>query len=198
MKLTTNTNYPFKSAMLSFTLLGRTSRVILQNFPDPKTDVMGIGSRTFEGRFVFFADYDKIELSDLLRELRYIQDKFELSTIYVFEMDRIHSYHAICLDTFSMVQAFDILQNTSCDAAFIKAPKIFMGREWILRIGKKGSRARPSFTCKLRSKYDTRVISSAHKLFLELHYKLDVRKHKKEDGHLKVPLIEYNTFNRVG
>ena len=75
--------------------------------------------------------------------------------------------------------------------------RIIKGREWILRIDEKGKRPKPVFVKVLKSKHQEKEISLAHKLFLQKYYGVPKLKYKFEDNNTIIPLVNYNTGNRV-
>jgi hypothetical protein len=170
---------------------------ILYNSPDAW--VHGYSSRTEQGKYVLFHDYDNLDLNSIAQELRFLQKKYKLSAYYVFKLDRENSFHAVCLDTFPISKCYEIQKSTSCDLAFIHSIKNLQTKEWILRIGKKGSRNMPKFYCELPSKNDLHVKSTGHKEFLEKFFFLpkEFFKGRKWDGCKALSMVNYNTANRI-
>jgi hypothetical protein len=161
--------------------------------------VHGYSSRTEKGRYVLFHDYDNLDLPSIMAELSYLQKRFHLSNYYIFKLDRENSFHAVCLDTFALNEAYEIQKQTSCDLAFVHSIKNLQTREWILRIGKKGTREAPKFATVVLSKFDEREKSFAHKEFLA---KFGVPKSYLSAGQLwdgcqNLALVDYNTANRI-
>ena len=168
-------------------------------YNSPNAWVHGYSSRTQNGRYVLFHDYDNLDLQAVVDELKYLQKRFKLSDYYIFELDRENSFHAVCLDTFSLSQAYDIQKATSCDLAFIHSIKRLQSKEWILRWDKKGDRGAPEYLLKLESKFSQRKKSLAHGLFLKkLGVDLDVRNSKEWDGLEYLAMVDYDTANRIG
>jgi hypothetical protein len=170
---------------------------ILYNSPDAW--VHGYSSRTEQGKYVLFHDYDNLDLKSITQELRFLQKKYKLSAYYIFKLDRENSFHAVCLDTFPISKCYEIQKATSCDLAFIHSIKNLQTKEWILRIGKKGSRQMPKFYCALPSKNDLHVKSTAHKEFLEKFFQIpkEFFKGRKWDKCKTLALTDYNTANRI-
>ena len=195
-KRTGNYTSLFLSCKVPFTRRTFRWHTILYNTPE--TWVHGYSSRTEDGRYVLFHDYDSLDLSALCSELRYLQKKFKLSNYYVFKLDRPDSWHAVCLDTFSLSEAYEIQKQTSCDFAFINSIKRLQTREWILRWYEKGEREKPLYHLCLDSAFHGHVKSLAHKDFLML---LGVPESKmpkgRYDGHKNLSLVDYDTSNRV-
>lgn len=163
------------------------------------TEVLGYGSRTKSGRHVLFFDYDSnkgLTLEEISNELNYLQDKYKLSEFYFFKCSE-GSYHIVCLDSFSLFEAWTIIKESSCDYAFKNAVKFYQGRQWILRIGTKGERNPPKFIGYLKSKYDEHIISNAHQRTLINYFKAPEIKHKQTDKLKEHSFIKYFTGSRV-
>jgi hypothetical protein len=147
----------------------------------PELETEGIASWTYDHKHVLFFDYDKVSLSFLEREVRYLQDKFMLSDAYIFCTEEpIYSdrgrYHVIILDKMTPYQAFLILAHSSCSSAFKLAPKVLNEYKcWILRYTAKGKKDRPRYVKVLRSPYCEYEQSSWHAEFLRKYYNIDVR-----------------------
>jgi len=170
-------------------------RIALYNSPD--TWVLGYSSRTDQGKYVLFHDYDSLRLSDILEELNFLQKKHKLSDYYIFKLDRENSFHAVCLDTFSLSEAYEIQKETSSDLAFIHSIKNLRTKEWILRFAKKGDRAAPEFHTRLISPFRKHIKSFAHAEFLR-KLGVPVQKIGYWDNCKNLHLVKYNTANRIG
>lgn len=163
----------------------------------PKAWVLGYSSRTQNGKYVLFFDYDNLDYVDVCAELNYLQKKFNLSDIYLFKIpDKDDSFHAVCLDTFTIKEAYDILIQSSCDSAFIKAIHFLNYREWVLRIGEKGNRKKPVYYGRFSNKGE-RIKSSAHSKFLQKWFKIKIDHKGEWDGLEKLSFVKYNTANRI-
>jgi len=159
-----------------FSFLNRVLFFSFYVFKKPQTPTVGMQSRCADSRHVLFLDYDCITYDALIEELKYIQEIFQLSEFYIFKSSpkREDKYHAICLDKASFKEIWDIINETSCDYAFKKAPGIQQIRSWVLRFAPKKSREAPQFIQVLKSKYHIREQSAAHAKFLEVYYKVPV------------------------
>lgn len=170
-------------------------------YKTPDVWVHGYSSRTESGKYVLFHDYDNLDLKTIIEELQFLQKKFNLSNYFVFELDREKSFHAVCLDTFSLSEAYEIQKTTSCDLSFIHSIKNLRSKEWVLRIGKKGKRDYPKFIKTIKGEVNSRIKSNAHGLFLVKFGvpENDVFKQLNSwwDNNKKISFIKYNTFNRV-
>lgn len=198
MKLETKSSENHRSLFVKFKLpfFPKSFQLSTVFYNEPCVWVHGYSSRTKSGRYVLFHDYDNLDLASVVYELKWLQRKFNLSNYYIFKLDRENSFHAVCLDTFSLAKAFDIQKTTSCDMAFINSIKRLETKEWILRWDSKGDRAAPEFYTAVVSKNNKHVKSSAHAAFLR---KLEVSVPKKGpwDGFKKLALVDYNTANRT-
>jgi len=201
MKFETRKTENYDSTFFSFKVpyTNRTLRTHFLFYNTPNAWVHGYSSRTELGRYVLFHDYDNLDFQSIVQELKYLQKKFKLSNYYIFELDRKNSFHAVCLDTFSLSKAYEIQQETSSDQAFIHAIKNLQTREWILRLGSKGERKPSNYKCVIRSNNNVFVKSSAHAGLLK---KFGVSKNNffgnKWDGCKNIALVKYDTANRVG
>ena len=161
----------------------------------PNAWVMGYSSRCEDSRFVLFMDYDSMPLQDLLNELRFLQNKYCLGTFYIFKLDRVDSWHAVCLDKMSMLEAYTIMRDSSTDFAFTNSIKNLQTKSWVLRWGTKGRRHSPKFYMSINAK-TKRIQSQAHANFLK---KLDVpiNPFGSWDCFKNIELIKYDTANRI-
>lgn len=184
---------------LKFTIpiINRTFRTLFQLYRTPDTWTSGVSSVCENGQHVLFFDYDKVEdLARVENEIRFIQHEFCLSHAYVFATDS-NNFHVIILDKHSLRETFNIIKETNVDFAFLTSIKLLKGREWVLRIAEKGNRPKPAFIKVLKSIHQQKEISTAHKLFLQKYYGVNKLKYKFEDNTNVIPLLNYNTGNRV-
>lgn len=165
-------------------------------YSTPETWVYGYSSRTQKGKYVLFHDYDNLQKEDVIEELKALQARFRLSNYYLFQLAK-NSFHAVCLDTFSLSEAFEIQKQTSSDSAFIHAPLNLGMREWVLRIGKKGDRKEPEFIETINSNFKLNVISTAHADFLKKYFGIKIGAGWIIDGCKKLNIVQYDTANRV-
>jgi len=197
MKLETKSGDNFNSFFLKFKVpfVEKSFNAKFLFYNTPKAWVLGYSSRTEQGKYVLFLDYDKLSFVDVKNELRFLQKQFNLSDFFVFELDRENSFHAVCLDTFSLSEAYNILKITSSDLAFIHSIRNLDTKEWVLRIGEKGNRIPPKWIHTIKHN-GIRVKSSAHAGLLK---KLKVKVSNKGlwDNCKKIGVVEYNTANRT-
>lgn len=214
MLLEFKTTPKVKQVRLEFPVFKQTFRLTMQTYRSPDTWTQGIGSRCIDGKHILFFDYDKMPLSEIKDEIKYLQETFQLSNAYIFEIEKNASYHVVILDKFSLRRAFNILNQSNVEWSYRNSVLLVRGREWVLRTIAKGNRNPPRFLQVLYSKYNFREISTAHKCFLQNPFSANVkegenciellRKYKvpkifypREDNISIIPLINYNTGNRV-
>ena len=199
MKLETRLTRKFSSVLFSLGIpfTGKKARFYFQLYKNPNEWVKGYSSRTQNGRYVLFHDYDNLELSEVVEELKWLQKKHSLSDYYVFKSpDLENSYHAVCLDTMPISEAYEIQKQTSGDGAFINSIKKLKTKEWILRCSNKGERNPPMFLRMLKSKKNRRIKSKAHANFLR-KFGVGISKKGKWDNQTELTLVDYNTANRT-
>ncbi len=160
----------------------------------PSKETVGMTSRCRDGKHVLFFDFDGLNVDEIREELSYLQGYYGLSDFFVFKNDFEDSFHAVCLDKFTLYDAIEIISNSSADRGFKKAPILFRQKRWVLRVAPKGNRKKPIFFGKIASKVNNNQISTAHRLFLNYHYGTNIPKKKNEDGlDASVGLCGYNT-----
>lgn len=198
MKLETKRAENYTSLFWSFKIpfVEKTFRFHALLYNTPNSWVHGYSSRTEQGRYVLFHDYDALDLQSIKQELKFLQKKLKLGDYYLFKLDRENSFHAVCLDTFTLSQAYAIQKQTSCDYAFINSIKRLQTREWILRWWVKGTRGAPQFVASLKSPFHKNEQSSAHADFLE-GLGVPVIRRGRWDKCKKLALVDYNTSNRI-
>jgi len=113
----------------------------------PNSTCYGISNRTDDGYYVLFADYDKIYLHVLLKELKNIWDKHKdyLSNFAILESTpsiltkngTLGSYHAVSFAKLPYQKMQEILSYMSVDTDFFKLPKATAYRTNTLRISPK-------------------------------------------------------------
>ena len=130
-------------------------------------------------------------------EISFIQNHFGLSHAYIFTTQEGNNFHVVILDKHSLRDTYNIIKETNSDYAFLTAIKFLKGREWILRIAEKGNRPKPEFLKVIKSPFDKKEISTAHKLFLQNYYGVPKLKYKFKDNNTVIPLVNYTTGNRV-
>jgi hypothetical protein len=200
MKFELKNNFAYKSLLfitrIPFTKW--TFKFFTMGYRSPDTWVTGYSSRTKQGRYTGFFDWDNLDLGTIKEEIKYLQNKYSLSDFYIFKLDRKNSFHAVCLDAQSMMETYTILKDSSCDQAFIHAIKNMDTREWILRVGKKGDRKGIKYLEKVKSAWNQKVRSSAHASILKkFGVKIENENSGRWDKNKELRVIRYNTANRT-
>jgi len=154
----------------------------------------GFDSRTEDGMYVIFLDYDEIKWEILLDDLRNLIERFKLSHFYVFETAP-DSYHAICLDKFPLKYAQQIIDYSCADYAFKRGAYLDMSRCWTLRT-MKDYRPKPKYIGIVESPYCEYEQSSAHAEFLRRYYGVPVEL-KKPDNLEHIWFEKYMTKRKA-
>jgi len=144
---------------------------------------------------VTFLDYDNITDERLQEELRFLQEEFEIGNFYVFKT-RDEGRHCICVDALRFRDQKDIVDFSSCDLMFKKAPRINEYRCWVLRFAKKGNRPAPTFLYTVESPHEGKNLQSlGHaKYLLNFGVKVDL---KNPYGPEEIETQAYNTGKRT-
>jgi len=140
-------------------------------------------------------DYDNIVDERLIEELRYLQEEFELGNFYIFET-RNKGRHAVCIDALRFKDMKEVVDFSSCDLMFKKAPSINEYRCWLLRYAKKGKRDAPKYLYTVESSHEGKNLQSrGHaKFLLKFGLTIDL---KNPYGTEELEIQEYNTGKRT-
>jgi len=144
---------------------------------------------------VLFLDYDNIEDERLKEELRFLQEEFQIGNFYVLET-RNKGRHCVCIDALRPRDQKEIVDFSSCDLMFKKAPRINEYRCWVLRFAKKGKRDEPKYLYTVESPYEGQNLQSrGHAKYLEkFGIKIDL---KNPCGPEEIEVQDYNTGKRT-
>jgi len=144
---------------------------------------------------VLFLDYDNVEDERLKEELRFLQAEFQIGNFYILET-RSKGRHAVCIDALRPRDQKEIVDFSSCDQLFKKAPTINEYRCWVLRYAKKGNREEPKYLYTVESPYEGKNLQSrGHaKYLLNFGVTIDL---KKPYGPDEVEIQAYNTGKRT-
>ena len=146
---------------------------------------------------VIFLDYDNIVDERLREELAFLQDLFEIGNFYVLATSE-YGRHAICIDALTLKEVKEIVDFSSCDLAFKKAPNINEFRTWVLRYDKKGDRPSPKYVYTVESPYEGQNPQSiGHKIFLENMFGIKIPELKNPIGEEAIEIQEYNTWSKI-
>ena len=92
----------------------------------------GYTNKAMNGLFLPFFDYDNVNVSDMYNELKFLQQKYQLSDIYIFNSK--HGFNALSLDKIP----YNILVNMYSECRFVCSDYLQLGlkRSFLtLRIG---------------------------------------------------------------
>lgn len=184
---------------VQLSMLGMNWFLRLQSVPTPKERAYGKSSRIPNScHHVLFLDYDKIEEPVLIDELETLTEEYKLGNLHIFKMpDREGAYHVACLDYFTLHEVKVIAMASSCDLAFVLAPRYDRFRNWVLRDSPKGNRVKPKFLMTLKSPYDgQRKQSSAHSVLLNADYGCNIHLTNPDNNSL-LRVESYLTGNRI-
>ena len=146
-------------------------------------------------------DYDNIvgEFSEdpeqrLREELQFLQQEFEIGNFYVFGTSG-NGRHAVCLDALTFRMVKDVVDFSSCDLKFKRAPRINEYRCWVLRFANKGKRGAPRFLYTVESPFEGKNLQSlGHaKYLLNFGLKVDL---KNPYGTEEINVQEYSTSEK--
>ena len=141
------------------------------------------------------AEFGKDPETRLREELQYLQAAWEIGNSYVF-WTRDNGRHALFLDAFTFRMVKDIVDSSSCDLMFKKAPQINEYRCWVLRCEKKGERDAPKFLYTVESPFEGKNLQSlSHAGYLWNYYRLKVNL-KNPVGPPYFRIQRYNTSEK--
>lgn len=143
---------------------------------------------------VTFLDYDNINDDRLREELEYLIEEFEIGSFIVFST-RETGRHCICLDALRFRDVKEIIEFSSCDLMFKKAPRINEYRCWVLRYAKKGDRKAPEYLYTVESPYEGDNLQSAGHAKYLLKFGLE-RSLKNPYGPEEIEVQEYSTSEK--
>lgn len=156
----------------------------------------GISSRVpHTSLHIVCMDYDNVTDERLRDELKFLQEEFELGNFYVFKT-KYDGRHCLCIDALTFKEVKKIIDFSSCDWLFKRAPRINEYRCWVLRFTKKGNREAPKYLYTVESPHEGRNLQSlGHaKYLLKYGLKIDL---KKPYGHELIEIQDYNTGKRT-
>jgi len=144
---------------------------------------------------IIVLDYDNIDDERLKDELLFLQSEFDLGNFYVLKT-RDCGRHAVCIDALRFKDAKEVVDFSSCDVMFKKAPSINEYRCWVLRYSKKGNRDEPKYLYTVESPNEGKNLQSlGHaKYLLKFGIKIDL---KNPYGTEQIETQDYNTGNRT-
>lgn len=156
----------------------------------------GVSSRIpFSSLHIIALDYDNIDDERLKEELMFLQNNFELGNFYVLKT-RDYGRHAVCIDALTLKDVKEVVDFSSCDMMFKKAPRINEYRCWVLRYAKKGNRDEPKYLYTLESEFEGKNLQSVGhaKYLLNFGVRIDL---KNPFGTEDIEIQDYNTGKRT-
>lgn len=158
------------------------------------TPVYPVGTYSLceDGKHVVFIDYDNLPINIINAELLSLQKDFNLGTFYLFETSK-GNYFALCLDKVSIGEYESILQWANCDANFRHGYKYNSMNSFVMRLTPKKEKS------DIRLKQiipfiSLREKSNAHRLLLQYHFDIKIRKESNFDNFTTVMLCNYKTY----
>ena len=135
----------------------------------PELSTFGISNICEDRYLTLFMDYDNIKYEDLIRELKYLDQKFDISHFLILTTGN-NKYHVISFEKFELPELSDIIHNSICDYSY-KDSGIITKRGWKLR-----------FTPKVD--YDGKVVKDKPE-FVSIIDGSNIKKRKISRAHLE-------------
>lgn len=150
----------------------------------------GFYSLCEDGKHVLLLDYDAVEESMLMTDIRSLQQNFNLSTVYVFETSE-GNYYALCLDKFTIAEIEKIMRWANIDPNFRNGYKYNNMNSFVMRMTEKNGQG-------IKFKYSMiresgREKSLAHTRHLNTMFGLKIPT-TKTDCSTKLNVCSYNTY----
>ncbi len=179
--------------------LGKVGSIYVKIYDPLDEHVLGIRNITNDGMYVVFLDYDDMELDQVEKEIRLLQEVHVLHTAYVFESS-FGNHQVIFLDKiYGMNIVSKILESSSCDAEYWRSSLKTSAkrRELVLRVSRKGVKEKPKLVrvidVNTTPKY---LLSRAHYDWVRLHGAIALSDNNKsylDDNYNGINLITYMT-----
>ena len=156
--------------------------------------IYGLGSAV-DGKHVLFMDLDDYEYDNAIKDLIKASNKFKIGDIELLESSE-KNYHAICLEKFDFGKIIDIHREIGTDIRHdIESLK---KGQWFLRASNKNNKQKPKHILTIKSPYNQREKSNAHRLFLQSNYGIKITKKKKGwDNHKSILLNKYQALLKI-
>lgn len=176
----------------------------VQSFGEFNIRTGGMDARVPEtALFIIPLDYDNIvgvfsedPEQRLKEELQYLQEGFQIGNFYVFWTNEC-GRHAVCLDALRFKDVRAIVDFSTCDLMFKRAPRINEYRTWVLRYAEKDKRESPRYLYTVESPYEGENLQSlTHAGYLRQFFGVKVHDLKNPVGPDYVHYQEYNTSEK--
>lgn len=157
--------------------LGKILTIGLTDAPDGYT--FGMANETEDCYFVPFLDYDNTYLSVVERDIRHIQQIFQLGSMILMSSSFAKSengemkgnWHVIGFDKLPYGVCLDVVRNTRCDRMSKRMPTFYPYRNWVLRSHPKGHKGSPEFV-RVYPAATWRECSSGHYIMVSKLFKI--------------------------
>lgn len=121
---------------LSFTIFGWDFGLAVRNVR--KFNVEGYTNRCSDGYYIVTLDYDNLEPSWIIPELKRLQEDWKLGDFLLMKSNK--GYHAVCLDKVTLKEFTSIAMSSSMDQYHFSVPLLYGKRIWTLRYSEKGGK----------------------------------------------------------
>jgi len=140
--------------------IGFMSRVVILKESE---EMQGYTNKCRGNNYIIMIDYDTEDFEQVIDDVKFVQQKHELSDFYIFRTTK--GYHAVCLDKVTWLELKYILEDSNCDSAFKFFPYTIGKKMHTLRLSKK--RGKDVLFCGVtKSHFNERDKSNAHFLML--------------------------------
>jgi hypothetical protein len=159
-------------------------------------DVVGFGSITQDELHIPVFDLDNKKLAQVKKEIRELQETYNLSNAYIFQSSE-NNYHAIILDKLSFGMVIDLHRAIKNYDSRHDVKAVKRGY-WVLRLSKKGNKTIRYVTrLKRKPARSSWSRSNAHRVLLEKIYNIKIKKSNGFDNHIHLIMDKYNTVKKL-
>lgn len=183
-------------ANASLSLLSKFFYLSFGMIPRPNKRVTGINSRIpGTNKHTVMLDYDEIEQWVLEDELRALQEDFQLGDFHLLRGSE-SSFNPVCLDEVPLFELRQIQLRSSCDLAYMTAPRYDTHRGCVTRITMKGNRPVQQYAKSLLHKTQRKQHLGSAKV-LESVFGVPLELLQNSDGNERVMIEKYLTGRRT-
>ena len=142
---------------------------------------------------LFFWDYDKVQLDDVIDDARTLSKIFGID-IYILESSS-NSYHLLSFDILSHKQISTIQGYTTLESDYLNIDEIETNFFNILRLGEKGKKPSPKFIKVFYAENNQHLKSLGHYKYYKVYCNVPIIPKKLESFFIRttVDLIMYNS-----
>ncbi len=185
--------------------------IVFNSRKRPHMPVGGWCSRVIDkdGRIreVLFIDYDDILWRLVESELKYIQEKYNLSPFYIFvtkeQLDPngelYGNYICVSIAKKKFKEVAEILSELHCDSSYKFVPLSYRFKTWVLRLTGKGKKSSPKFKCvvgNIKKEYKQEVSQAHLETIKKVYPEIPKIKYKNLDGNHEIYLTGYLTASK--